>query len=190
MRAGPRALDGLTLAEVLIAAGVLAVALLGIAGAFPTAYRQVSSGGQLTKATNLGHQMMEALLAEPPSLVPRYSGRDGHGVVTDAGANFPDDWPWPCGTGWSWPDQFCGNSKLARWRADLTQDGGDGRVLARARGTVTVGDHERPLPAGGGPVTGSTTLLRVTVTVSWDEGLGHRQVTFTSVIPCGRPGCG
>ena len=42
---------GLTLIEVLFALSVLAFALLGVAGMFPSAMRSVSVGGQMTKAT-------------------------------------------------------------------------------------------------------------------------------------------
>lgn len=187
-RHGPGA-SGLTLLEVLIAAAILGVALLGMAGAFPSAFLQVSAGGRMTKAAGLAHQMMEAVRAEPSFFIPRYAGNDGLGVSTDAPANFPADWPWPCASGWTWGEQFCGGTKLARWQQDLAADAGDGLALARVRGTVTVTDHENPAPGGGGASSAATTMLRVTVTVNWDDQAGRRQVTLTATVPCLRPGC-
>jgi hypothetical protein len=174
---------------VLIAAAVLGVAILGIASAFPTALRQVSYGGQITKATALAHQMMEDVRSDPASYIPRYAGKDGVGVTTDAPSNFPDDWPWSCTTGWTWGDQFCGNTKLNRWRQDILGDPGDGRGLANGRGTVRVVDDENLPPAGGAALSGGTTILRITVTVSWDEPTGRKQVALTSTTACAWPGC-
>ena len=178
---------GLTLLEVLLASVVLGVALLGIAGAFPAAFRTVTTGGQITKATSLAHEMMEAIRSDRSDFIPRYTGQDGQGVSTDAPTNFPADWPRSCA--FTWAEQFCGNTKLTRWAQDLTQDAGDGRTLARATGQVTVTDHESPVLGGGGSVSGTTSILRITVTVSWDDMTGRRQVTLTSTFPCTRPGC-
>lgn len=180
---------GFTLVEVLIAAAVLGVAILGIASAFPTAFRQVGYGGQITKATALAHEMMEAVRSDPSYFIPRYAGKDGGGVSTGAPANFPDDWPWSCTSGWTWGEQFCGNTKLIQWSQDVTGDSGDRRALANGRGTIAVVDHENPAPGGGGAVSGSTSILRITVTVSWDEPTGRRQVTLNSTLPCAWAGC-
>lgn len=189
---GRPAASGLTLVEVLIAASVLGVAILGMAGAFPTALRQVSYGGQITKATALAHQMMEDIRSDPAYYVPRYAGKNGRGLGTDAPSNFPDDWPWSCTAGWTWGEQFCGNTKLTRWRQDILSDPGDGRRLANGRGTVGVVDHENPVTistGGGAVVSGITTMLRITVTVFWDEPTGRKQVALTSTVPCAWPGC-
>ncbi len=180
---------GLSLLEVLLASVVLGVAILGIAGAFPAALRTVTGGGHLTRATHLAQQMMEAIRSDASDLIPRYAGGDGRGVSTEAPANFPQDWPWPCTDGSTWAGQFCGNTKLLRWRQDLGQRGDGGRGLAGAVGLVRVTDHERPLPGGGGAVSSATTLLRIVVTVNWEDALGRRQVTLTSTVPCARPGC-
>ncbi len=181
---------GLTLIEVLIAAAVLAVGILGVAGAFPSAFRQVTEGGQITKATALAHQMMEDIRSEPAYYIPRYAGKNGQGVATDAPTNCWEDTPWSCTAGVVWGDQFCGNTKLTRWAQDVTDDSKDGRPLASGRGTVTVVDHENPVPAGGGAVGAATVMLRITVTVSWDQMTGRRQVQLVSTVPCARAGCG
>lgn len=179
---------GLSLVEVFIAAALLGVALLGVAGAFPSAFRQVTDGGQITKATSLAHEMMEAIRSEPSYYVVRYNGKDGRGISTGAPANFPDDWPLPC-TAATWGEQFCGHTKLTRWAQDLQDDRTDGRRLANARGSVSVVDHENPVAGGGGAVSPATTMLRITVAVSWDQMLGRRAVQLVSTVPCARPGC-
>ena len=181
---------GLSLLEVLLASVVLGVAILGIAGAFPAALRTVTGGGHLTRATHLAQQMMEAIRSDASDRIPRYAGKDGRGVSTEAPASFPEDWPWSCAEGRTWAEQFCGNTKLLRWRQDLGQGGDGGRGLARAVGLVMVTDHERPVAGGGGAISSATTLLRIAVTVSWEGALGHREVTLTSTVPCARPGCG
>ncbi len=53
--------SGLTVAEVLVAAAILAVAMLGIAGMVPRAYQNIGTGGQITKAANLAREKMEEL---------------------------------------------------------------------------------------------------------------------------------
>ena len=181
---------GLSLLEVLLASVVLGVAILGIAGAFPAALRTVTGGGHLTRATHLAQQMMEAIRSDASDLIPRYAGKDGLGVSTEVPGNFPEDWPWPCADGLTWPEQFCGNTKLLRWRQDLGQRGDGGRGLPRAVGLVGVTDHERPVQGGGGAVSSATSMLRISVTVNWEGALGRRQVTLISAVPCARPGCG
>ncbi len=55
---GPR---GFTAVEVLVTASLLAAALLGIAGLFPTAAANVHSNGGIARATVLGQQRLEQL---------------------------------------------------------------------------------------------------------------------------------
>ncbi len=52
---------GFSLVEVLIAASILAVAILGIAGMFPTAYTNVDRSGEQTVGVTLAEQRMEWL---------------------------------------------------------------------------------------------------------------------------------
>ena len=54
----------MTLIEILLAATVLVVALLGMAGMFPVAYQNIKFGGQMSKATALAQEMMEILRNE------------------------------------------------------------------------------------------------------------------------------
>jgi Tfp pilus assembly protein PilV len=68
---------GLTLVEVAFALSVLAVALLGVAGMFPSAMRSVHVGGQTTKATVLARGMVDMIRADAfDSLVSRYNAFD------------------------------------------------------------------------------------------------------------------
>ena len=57
----PEGQRGLTVAEVLIAAAILAVAMLGIAGMVPRAYQNIGIGGRITKGANLAREKMEEL---------------------------------------------------------------------------------------------------------------------------------
>lgn len=68
---GPR---GLTLPEILIAASVLTVALLAMAGMFPTAFQNVKAGGQMTKATAIAQKMMEFIRNQSFSSLTSYNG--------------------------------------------------------------------------------------------------------------------
>lgn len=52
---------GFTLVEVLVAASILGVILLAVAGLFSTAYSNVGDGGRRTKAVALAKQKMEEL---------------------------------------------------------------------------------------------------------------------------------
>ena len=52
---------GFTVVEVLVAAVIIAVALMGLAGLFPTAYRTVDWSGEETVAMTLAKQRLEWL---------------------------------------------------------------------------------------------------------------------------------
>jgi len=56
-----RAPRGLTLVEVLLAATILAIGLLGILTAFPTSYLDVVGSGAQSKAVSYARQQMEIL---------------------------------------------------------------------------------------------------------------------------------
>ncbi|MFQ5880898.1 MAG: prepilin-type N-terminal cleavage/methylation domain-containing protein [Candidatus Methylomirabilales bacterium] len=60
---------GFTLAEVLIAASILAVSLLAIANMFPTAFSNVTSGGESSRAVALAQKKMEEIKGQafPPA---------------------------------------------------------------------------------------------------------------------------
>jgi prepilin-type N-terminal cleavage/methylation domain-containing protein len=72
---------GLTLIEILFALSVLAVALLGVAGMFPSALRSVYAGGQTTKATTLAREMADMIRGDVfGDLVSRYDGFSTQGL--------------------------------------------------------------------------------------------------------------
>ena len=56
---------GFSVLEVLITTVILSVALLGLAGLFPTGYQNIAYGGGMTTATSLGQQKIEALRSFP-----------------------------------------------------------------------------------------------------------------------------
>jgi len=56
---------GLTLVEVLVAATILAIGLLGILTAFPTSYLNVVGSGAQSKAVAYARQQMEVLKNQP-----------------------------------------------------------------------------------------------------------------------------
>ena len=56
---------GFTILEVLMAAAIVAIALMGLAGVFSTAYRTVDWSGEDTVAVTLGKQRLEWLKNQP-----------------------------------------------------------------------------------------------------------------------------
>jgi len=68
---------GVTLIELLFAASIMAITLLGVAGMFPAALRAVTEGGHQTKAMALAQMMIEAIRSEPfDLLIDRYAAFD------------------------------------------------------------------------------------------------------------------
>jgi prepilin-type N-terminal cleavage/methylation domain-containing protein len=65
---------GFTVIEVLFAAVIVAVALVGIAGLFPTAYRTVDWSGEETVAVTLAKQRLEWLRNQPFTAAPMDAG--------------------------------------------------------------------------------------------------------------------
>ncbi len=76
LRCESAAKRGLTLLEFLFAISILAIAILGVAGMFPAAFRSVVQGGNLTKATVLARSMVETLRAEPFATLDAYNAFD------------------------------------------------------------------------------------------------------------------
>ena len=65
---------GFTVIEVLVAAVIIAVALVGLAGLFPTAYRTVDWSGEETVAVTLSKQRLEWLKNQPYTSAPLAAG--------------------------------------------------------------------------------------------------------------------
>lgn len=155
---------GVTLVELLIAIVVLTVAILAIGGMFPSAYTNVTKGGQLTAATALCRQMVEMIRGEPTlDAVVRYQGVDtaAPGTPDWAALNTPEDSA-PSAPG-----------RLDRWRQGVL-------ALPRGRGRVSV----TVTPAGVGPNgTPYGRLAAVTVTVEYREGaVGGQQAVLSTYV--------
>lgn len=155
---------GVTLLELLIATVILTVAILAIAGMFPTAYTNITKGGQLTAATALSRQMVEMIRAEPTfDAVVRYQGLDTAvpGTADWAALNTPEH------SGPSAP------RRLDRWRQSVL-------VLPSGRGRVAL----TVAPAGAGPNgTPYGRIASVTVTVEYREGMaGGLQAVLSTYV--------
>jgi prepilin-type N-terminal cleavage/methylation domain-containing protein len=147
---------GFTLVELLIAMTILSVALLGIAGMFPASSEHLRLGSDVTKATALAQQMVEALRDQPFAAVSRYDAAD-----TRAAAAFPPDDPADM-------PPFRGASLLTRWQqaiAAAPELGG----LRQGWGRIAVAPLDR-------------NLLSVTVTVGWAASPADRTIELTTFI--------
>jgi len=157
----PSGARGVTLVELLIAIAVLSVAILALGGMFPSAYTNVTKGGQLTTATALCRQMVEMIRGEPTfDAVLRYQGVDtaAPGTPDWAALNAPEESA-PSAPG-----------RLDRWRQSIL-------TLPRGRGRVSV----TVTPAGVGPNgTPYGRLAAVTVTVEYREGVVGGQLAVLS----------
>ena len=71
-----RDVAGLTLPEVLLSAVIIAVAILGLVGLFPTALQNVQYGGHMSQASSLAQAMIEMIRTESFATVPSYDGLD------------------------------------------------------------------------------------------------------------------
>lgn len=71
-----RGTAGLTLPEVLLSAVIIAVAILGLVGLFPTALQNVQYGGHMSQASSLAQAMIEMIRTESFATVPSYNGLD------------------------------------------------------------------------------------------------------------------
>jgi type IV pilus modification protein PilV len=154
-------LIGLTLVEVMFAVSILAFALLGVAGMFPSAMRSVQSGGETTKATVLAREIIDMIRADAfDSLVSRYNGFDTSKLTVTC----PVTPPTP-----SSPDS---NYNKKKWKCDIaasgTRDTGQGLPGGRGTVTVTCVDFDTTSPFKEKSDSGCTKDTRkVTVTVTW-----------------------
>jgi prepilin-type N-terminal cleavage/methylation domain-containing protein len=73
---------GFTLVEVLIAMAVLTIALVGIAGMFPTGYRQVTDAGRMTLGVTAARQILEDLRSVPFANLDNLNGFDSNNSAT------------------------------------------------------------------------------------------------------------
>lgn len=159
---------GLTLVEFLFATTVMAMALLGVAGMFPSALRSVVSGGQVTKATVLAQAMADMIRNDPfDNLVSLYNGFDTRALSVTCPVT---------------PSGFDASYNKKRWTCDLlaTDAQVSGQGLPGGYGTVSVAC----LNANGTTNTTSpcpTDLRRVTVTVTWGA-TGSQSVSLVTYV--------
>lgn len=76
MKILPRGMAGLTLPEVLLAAVIITVAILGVVGLFPTALQNVQYGGHMSQASSLAQALIEVIRTESFATVASYDGLD------------------------------------------------------------------------------------------------------------------
>jgi len=173
-------LMGLTLVEVMFAVSILAFALLGVAGMFPSAMRSVQSGGETTKATVLAREIIDMIRADAfDSLVSRYNGFDTSKLTVTC----PVTPPTP-----SSPDA---NHNKKKWKCDIAASGtrDTGQGLPGGRGTIAVAcvDFDTTTPftehniACPTPDPNDYTTKKVTVTVTWGIQ-GSRSVGLVTYV--------
>jgi prepilin-type N-terminal cleavage/methylation domain-containing protein len=159
--------SGFTLIEVLIAMGVLTIALVAIAGMFPTGYRQVTDAGRMTLAVTAARQILEDVRSLPFDNLDNLNGFD-----SDNGGTQPADDP--------------ERAAVRRWRYALAGDGAgfgftpaeldDWQTLSPFGGRAAVQAQR----VGGGPCVGGT-LCQVTVTVSVEALVQSVQISTVLV---------
>ncbi|MGH7313110.1 MAG: type IV pilus modification PilV family protein, partial [Candidatus Rokuibacteriota bacterium] len=100
---------GFTLIEVLIAMAILTIALVAIAGMFPTGYRQVTDAGRMTLAVTAARQILEDVRSVPFDNLDNLNGFNSEDPATQP-ADDPE------------------RAAVRRWRYALAGDG-DGFVF-------------------------------------------------------------
>jgi type IV pilus modification protein PilV len=167
-------LIGLTLIEVLFALSVLAFALLGVAGMFPSAMRSVQGGGETTKATILARGMIDMIRADAFTNVVSYNNVDTGALTVTCPATLPTP---------SSPDA---NYNKKKWTCDIrasgTRDTGQGLPGGRGTVTVTCVGFNTASPFNEVNDPGCTKDTRkVTVTVTWGIQ-GSRSVSLVTYV--------
>ncbi|MGH7381491.1 MAG: type IV pilus modification PilV family protein [Candidatus Methylomirabilales bacterium] len=113
---------GLTLAEVVLAAAIISVAVLAIVGLFPTALQNVQYGGHMSQASSLAQEMIEMIRTR----------QTGHFADVPLYNNLDTRLPPPGGL----PAPVLAH--FTQWRNDIAPANPVG-ALPQGWGTVTVG---------------------------------------------------
>ena len=164
---GLRPGKGFTIVEVLVAAAILLVALLGIAAVMPTADLNLHLAGQISKAASLAQEIIEMTKNDPFSQLSMY-----HGVDTRNPATFPLDTPNPPIPGDA--GNFMGGSNAAKWANDITVYLATGAGITGGYGTISVSTVATD-------ATGNPILRKVSVTVNWIDGGRPYQVKLETL---------
>jgi len=143
---------GMTLAEVLLAAALMSVAVLAMVGLFPTALQNVRYGGHMSQASSLAQEMIEMIRTptQPFATASSYNNLD---------TQLPP------------PPTLIGAplAHFNRWKNDIAPANPAGG-LPQGRGTISVT-----------PVAGLPDLLQVTITVGWQER-GPQTLTIVTYV--------
>ena len=158
---------GFTLAEVLVAATILVVALLGIAAVLPTADMTLHQAGQISKAVALTQEMIEMVKNDPFSQLPLYNGVD-----TRTTGTYPVDDPNPPVPGDA--GNFMGGSNVTKWANDIALYLVTGAGITGGYGTITVST----VATDG---TGAPILRKISVVVNWTDAGRPYQVTLQTL---------
>ena len=164
---GLRPGKGFTIVEVLVAAAILLVALLGIAAVMPTADMNLHLAGQISKAASLAQEMIEMTKNDPFSQLSLY-----HGVDTRNPATFPLDTPNPPIPGDA--GNFMGGTNVAKWANDITVYLATGAGITGGYGTISVSTVATD-------ATGNPILRKASVTVNWIDGGRPYQVKLETL---------
>ncbi len=154
-----RGMAGLTLPEVLLATVIITVGILGVVGLFPTALQNIQYGGHMSQASSLTQAMIEMIRTEPFGTVFKYHDLDTNRSPTGLPATVLSHYQEWCrdivDPDPSWCQPSAPNPSGA---------------LPQGRGTIAVAT-----------VPWSPDLLRVTVTVTWQER-GSQTITFVTYV--------
>ncbi len=151
LRAGAR---GFTMAEVLVAIGVLSVAFLGIITVILVGQADISQSGHDTLAAAAAQSLAENLRNQPQDDLPQYNG-----MATADKTQCPGNAGPP-------PDKV--NKLCTDWIDQFTQ------TFPQGSGTVSVVLTANP--------TTNITLYQITITVSWAEVVAGSTRRLTVVM--------
>ena len=143
---------GFSLVEVILALGLLAMALVSIAGLFVLGGRQVKSGRSSSEALSVARAILEEMEDGGFRRTYEIYGFDG------AAASYVAD--------------TRSNAYASRWQPELDASLHDGYALVEL---TSVG------PDGSRPPMNRSLAIRVLVTVQWAEGRRHRELWLGTV---------
>jgi type II secretory pathway pseudopilin PulG len=162
-----RLAKGFTFVEVLVAASILVVALLGIAAVLPTADMSLHQSGQISKAVSLAQEMIEMIKNDPFSELTFYNAVD-----TRTTSTYPVDDPNPPIPGN--PGNFMGGSNITKWATDIQLFLASGTGITGGYGTIGV--TTVATDTGGNPI-----LRKVSVVVHWTDSGRPYQVRLETL---------
>ncbi len=158
---------GFSSVEVLVAAAILLVALLGLAAVLPTADLNLHQAGQTSKAVSLAQEMLEMVKNDPFSQVPLYAGVDTRHTAT-----YPVDAPIPPIPGDA--GNFSGGTNVTKWANDIALYLSFGAGITGGYGTIAVTTVATDV--GGTPI-----LRKISAVVTWTDSRRPYQVRLETL---------